>query len=350
ALPLATDDGSEIASIMPALESLDTPARSQEHYRKVLQQRLPRDPGALYAFRDKDLLPESMLDNSDFGQASSGVMNRPQAVNQRQRAAALKQDMLARAEEAGQNPADYQLDDDQFTPLESLDDLPDYARSMRRKTRLMKVDMIRKKREAEARHKQAFQDMPQAKQAMDDASGGAAKKPGGPPRLSRDEGMMKLLDMAQDAEAKGAEGMSVAQFQAMRDDAQAQLAKLYRYAAHHQSPAEPALGGRSVRMRRRVQSLMQGRRELSGLDLTGVDLSGLDLSHARCHGTWMERTNLSGVKLLGADLTRAVLARAHFDETDCSCAILNEANLGEALVHASIFDGARFTATILDRT
>src|SRR5690606_5946597 len=62
ALPLTSDDGSEIACIMPALESLDTPARSQEHYRKVLQQRLPRDSGALYAFRDKDLLPENMLD------------------------------------------------------------------------------------------------------------------------------------------------------------------------------------------------------------------------------------------------------------------------------------------------
>src|SRR3546814_1223632 len=106
---------------------------------------------------------------------------------------------------------------------------------------------------------------------------------------------MKLLDMAQDAEAKGAEGMSVAQLQAMRDDAQAQLAKLYRYAAHHQSPAEPALGGRSVRMRRWVQSLMQGSRDLSGLDMTGVDLSGLGLSHARCHGTWMERKQLRGL-------------------------------------------------------
>lgn len=348
-LPLATDDGSEFASILPALESLDMEARSLEHYHKVLRQRLPCDSGALYAFRDKDLLPEQMLDNSDFQKASSGVLNRPQMVNQRQRAATLKQDMLARVEEAGQNPADYQLDGDQFTPLESLDDLPDYARSMRRKTRLMKVDMLRKKRASEARHKQAFQDIPSAKQAMSDASGGVTKKPGGPPRLDKDEGMMTLRSMAGEAEVKGAGGMSVAQFQAMRDDAQAQLGRLYRYAAHHQAPAEPALGGRSVRMRRRVQTLMQGSRDLSGLDLTGVDLSGMDLSHARCHGTWMERANLSGANLTGADLTRAVLTRAHFYETDCSAAILDEANLGEALVHASIFDKASFNTTILDR-
>src|SRR5690606_20426084 len=101
--------------------------------------------------------------------------------NQRQRAATLKQDMLARVEAAGQNPADYQLDGDQFASLESLDDLPDYARSMRRKTRLMKVDMLRKKRASEARHKQAFQNIPSARQAMDDASGGVSEKPGGPP-------------------------------------------------------------------------------------------------------------------------------------------------------------------------
>src|SRR3546814_3959754 len=91
-LPLATDDGSEFASILPALESLDMEARSLEHYHKVLRQRLPCDSGALYAFRDKDLLPEQMLDNSDFQKASSGVLNRPQMVNQRQRAATLKQD------------------------------------------------------------------------------------------------------------------------------------------------------------------------------------------------------------------------------------------------------------------
>ncbi|NYT86491.1 DUF2169 family type VI secretion system accessory protein [Pollutimonas harenae] len=349
AVPLTTDDGSEIACIMPALESLDEEARSPEHYRKVLKQRLPRDTGALYALRDKDLLPENMLDNSDFQQASSGVLSRPQIVNQRQRAATLKQDMLARVESAGQNPADYQLDSDECTPLESMDDLPDYARSMRRKTRLMKVDMLRKKRAAEEQHKEAFQDLPQAKQAMDEASGGAADKPGGPPRLHQDESMMTLRSMARVAEAKGAGGMSVAQFEAMRDDAQAQLGKLYRYAAHHQSAAEPALGGRSVRMRRRVQALMQGSRDLSGLDLTGIDLSGLDLSYARCHGTWMERANLSGTTLTGADLTRAVLARAHFYETDCRGAILDEANLGEALVHASIFDEARFDTAILDR-
>ncbi|MCC2596532.1 DUF2169 domain-containing protein [Pusillimonas sp. MFBS29] len=350
ALPLTTEDGSEIASIMPALESLDAHARSQEHYRQVLKQRLPRDSGALHAFRDKDLLPEQMLDNREFQQAGSGVMGRPQMVNQRQRAATLKQDMLERVRQAGQNPADYQLDDEQFEPLGSLDDLPDYARSMRRKTRLMKVDMLRKKRASEARHKEAFQSMPQAKQAMDTAGGGVASTPGGPPRLNRDEGMMNLRNMAREAEAKGTAGMSIEEFQAMQDNAQAKLGKLYLSAAHHQSPAEPALGGRSVRMRRRVVTLMQGSRDLSGLDLTGVDLSDLDLSQARCHGTWMERANLSRVKLNGADLTRAVLTRAQFHETDCCGAVLDQANLGEALIHASAFDDASFNATILDRT
>src|SRR5690606_2391547 len=91
ALPLQTDDGSDIASIMPALESLDSEEHGIDHYRQVLRQRLPRDSGALHALRDKDLLPERMLDESGFQQAGSGILGRPQMVNQRQRAANLKQ-------------------------------------------------------------------------------------------------------------------------------------------------------------------------------------------------------------------------------------------------------------------
>src|SRR5690606_5243281 len=114
--------------------------------------------------------------------------------------------------------------------------------------------------------------------------------PGGPPNIKGNAGMMRLRSLAREAEARNprGEGMSLAQVEAMQDKAQAQLAMLYQKSAHHQPPALSALGGRSVRMRRRVQSLMQGSRNLSGLDLTGVDLSGLDMSHARCHGTWME--------------------------------------------------------------
>lgn len=349
---VTADDASDVSVIMPALESAKEPGRSVDHYSKVLAQRLPRDTGALYALRDLDLLPAQMLRGSDLQAAGSSVMDRPQMVNQRRRAAELKEDMLARAQAAGQDPADYAMDDDAPAPLASLDELPDYARTMRRKVRLMKADMLRKRRDAKARMEHAFKDSPQASAAMAASEGKTPEPPpGGPPKLKDDEGMIRIRSLARDAEARSGAGggMSAAQTQAMQDDAQAQLGRLYLYAAHHQAPAEPALGGRSVRMRRRVQSLMQGSRDLSGLDLTGVDLSGLDLSHARCRGTWMERADLSGVKLVGADLTQAVLARAHLHETDLSGAILQEANLGEALVRASIFDGARFDQTILDR-
>src|SRR5690606_7332252 len=107
AVAVTTDDASDVSVIMPALESANEPGRSLDHYRRVLAQRLPRDTGALYALRDLDLLPASLLRNSDLQSASSGVMKRPQMVNQRQRAATLKKDMLDRVQAAGQNPADY---------------------------------------------------------------------------------------------------------------------------------------------------------------------------------------------------------------------------------------------------
>src|SRR5690606_33948296 len=123
----------------------------------------------------------------------------------------------------------------------------------------IKVDMLRKRREAKTRMEEAFKDAPAAGALLGAEGGGAPKPQGGPPNLKGDAGMMRIRALAREAEARQttAEGMRLAQVEAMQDKAQNQLAQLYQKAAHHQPPAGQALGGRSVRMRRRVQSLMQ---------------------------------------------------------------------------------------------
>jgi uncharacterized protein YjbI with pentapeptide repeats len=346
----AEDDASDIDVIMPALE-ISGQGRGMPHYDSVLRQRLPLRSGPLHALRDRDLVPEQAL-RRNLPDAD-GIMSRPGVVNQRRRADQLKRDMLERARAAGHDPADYGFDEAVAPALNSLDDLPVLARDARRQARRLTVSMLRKRREAEARLRDAFKGDHESRAGVEALIQGMdALPPGGPPRLDKSPGAAMLMELARESGAAGAgaHDMSPDRIRNMLDKGQADLAQLYQRGAHLQAPARTALGGRSARMRRRVALLMQGSRDLSGLDLTGIDLSGLDLSGARCRKAWMEGADLSGARLVGADLTDAVLARATLHETDFSDACLANANLGEVLSQGARFDRAVIRGAILDRS
>lgn len=343
AAPISTDDASDLEVIMPALDTLEFP-RDLAHYQRTLAQRLPREEGALYALRDKDLVPESaMRDLVDM----DANFSTPLVVNQRQRADNLRRDMMDRVKEAGQDPAQFDVQEDPVPSMRSLDDLPDFSRQMRRRTREAKARALRQRREADARFAQSFKDAP----------GGAASasqvvttpQPGGPPRISDASVTEGFMAMAQRAQATGADGgMTPEKVQAMMHEARERLGQVYLRGAHIQNAPLATPHSRVLRMRRRVETLLAGSRDLSGLDLTGVDLSGLDMSGARCRGVWMEGADLRGASLAGADLREAVLTRAVMMETDCRGADFTSANLGHLDAFDACFAQARFQETTLD--
>lgn len=346
ACDVTQDDAADVELIMPALEWGDRAPRSIAHYRQTLARRLDPEHGGLYALRDSDLVPADVMREFAAYPPGTDALTRPQAVNQRQRGDTLRRDMLARAQAMGHDAADYPLEESVPT-LTSMDDLPDYIRTMRRRTREAKVRMGRAQQAHQSRLAATF---PARSQPALKALQAEVKSPpaGGPPSFGGQGGAAQLLDQARQAGARPGDPMSVDALQATIDQATRDLANLYRHAAHHQAPAALAPGGRSVRMRRRVQSLMQGSRDLSGLDLTGVDLSGLDLSGARARGVWMERADLSGTLLRQADLTDAVLTRAQLTGASLDEANLKGANLGHVQATSATFRGARFQETVLD--
>lgn len=340
----ATDDGADIALIMPALEDAGAAGRPDTHYRQTLANRLDSEHGALYALRDSDLVPAHAM--RDMMGEGTDAMNRPQVVNQRERGRILREDMLERAQAMGHDASDYPLEGE-MPGLATLDDLPQYVRGVRRRTREAKVRMGRAQRENEARLSETF--APESKQSMAQLKQDAKSPPaGGPPRFGAPGAEAELLEQARQANAAPDSPMSVQALQATIAQARHDLSQLYRHAAHHQAPAEQAPGGRSKRMRRRVEALMQGSRDLSGLDLTGVDLSGMDLSAARAHGVWLEGANLSGASLAGTDLCNAVLTRAELAGTCLDGTNLTGANLGHVQATSATFVGAGFDATVLD--
>ncbi len=54
------DNASDVSHVMPAIETIDAP-RGLAHYATVLRQRCDPEKGALYMFRDDELLPEEAI-------------------------------------------------------------------------------------------------------------------------------------------------------------------------------------------------------------------------------------------------------------------------------------------------
>ena len=362
--PTRFDDASDIGAIMPAIELVDAPERGLDHYRQVLAKRQAPGTGPLHALKDSDLLPRSAMRDEDF--FDTDALNQPLMVNQQRRADGLRDEMQARIRQAGHDPAAYDLEKPLPADVHSLDALPELVRAMRREGRRAKASMLRQRRDARRKLEREAETQPRGGGAGAALDAAGSPPPGGPPKFNTSVGALSMIGQARDAQARRARGdameagameadkmqagaMGPDQVRSMLDQGQQGMEKLYLAGAHLQSPVPVALGGRSVRMRRRVQALMQGSRDLSGLDLTGVDLSGLDLSGAHCRHTWMEGADLRGARLDGADLSDAVLTRARLHDTSLADAVFERANLGGLSAEDSCFDRAVFIETVLDQ-
>jgi len=332
ATDIAEDDGADVELLMPALDAADS-VRPLSHYESVLAQRLDPDYGALHVLLDGELLPEAALGPWEALEQWN-PMSRPLSQNQRARAAAMRTRMRDEAGAAGLDAAAFDVPEPPDFATPALQDLPGLARQARHAAEEARIDMLHARRLLAQQLEAEADRMPPGMtpaSLMDGVQPGAPGAPGGPPSLYSQPGLATLQDLAA-AQPLGAgpDALDAASMQAMMSQAGEQLRGMYRRGAHLQAPAEAARPARMARLRRRVQALMAGSRDLSGLDLTGADLSGMDLSRARCVGTWLECADLSGACLDQADLTQAVLARAQARGGSWRGAVLDQANLGGA--------------------
>ncbi len=339
----AEDDGADVALLMPALEAVDAP-RPLSHYEAVLAQRLDAEDGALYALRDRDLVPAAALGAWDMAEGFNPMAD-PFARNQRARAAGMQADMRARAEAAGLDPDDFSVPLPPEPQPISLDDLPDMARQGRQMAQEARIDLMHARRQLRARVEADADALPAGMTADSLLASADQPGPGGPPSLYGQPALAALYEGRDKLAASGAGGDAMA---GLMDEAASRLAEQYRHTAHLQAPAEIARSARNTRLRRRVEGLMRGSRNLSGLDLTGADLSGMDLRGARCVGTWLECADLSGADLSGADCRDAVLARVRAEGGAWRGAVLDGANLGHAQLEDVDLSEVRMAHTMLD--
>lgn len=309
------DDAADVLQLMPALEKVGA-GRSLNHYRKVLHQRLDKETGALFAFREKDLLPESVIGpwiDTDVQTTAS-----PMQHNMQNRANQLREQHRIRLESEGMD-IEHLLAETSPPEMPNLDELPEFIERMEKQANDMKQQAQARKAEMEKRHPELFSD---------------DKRPRGPESMYRMQAMLRSHDV----------GMTDKKREQSRD----MLHAMYLMAVQHQPPALRMTDDIRKIIRLRAETTQQQGGDFEGLDLTGADLSGMDFRGANFRRALLESADLSGCRLDGADFTEAVLARAHLNNTSLSKCNLTKASLALAQCLRTDFSGANLTETQVD--
>lgn len=306
------DDAADVLHLMPALEKTGA-TRSVNHYRKVLQQRLDKEKGALFAFREKDLVPEDVIGPWIDNEVQEN--HSPMRENQNTRALQLREQHRAMLEAQGSDVSELLKESDE-TALPKLDDLPEFIEEMERKAAQMQQQAEARKAEMDARYPDAASD---------------ENRPRGPESMHR---MQDLLE-------RNASQMSEKKLAQSREA----LHQMYLMSAAQQPPAIKLTGDIALIIRQRAERTMAQGGDFSGLDLTGADFSGMDLRGANFHNALLECANLSGCQLDGANFTQAMLARADLHNASLRDCRLDNASLALAQGKQTDFHGAQLTET-----
>ncbi|ELY4324018.1 DUF2169 domain-containing protein [Cronobacter turicensis] len=311
------DDAADVLQLLPAMEKVGAP-RSVNHYRKVLAQRMDKEKGALFAFREKDLVPEDAIGpwiDSEVEESAS-----PMRDNMNNRANQLREQHRARIEASGGDVNDL-LGDIEEPEMPKLDELPEFIEKMEKQAAEMQAKAEARKREMEARFPQGNNE---------------DNQPRGPEAMHR---MQEMLYRNRDSlgEKKLAQSRDA-------------LHQMYLMSVQHQPPARRLKGDLAQIIRQRAERTLAQGGDFSGMDLTGVDFSGMDLRGADFSKALLECADLSHCQLDGVNFRGAMLARAELHHTSLRDCNFEGASLSLAQCCHSDFSGARFKDTQLQET
>lgn len=355
-LEVSEDDAADLVNVLVAAENLGAP-RPVSHYETVLAQRLDRKKGVLFLLRDSDLLPPQPPAGTVAGDGTD-----MDAIVERE--GLLADHLIARQEEenaaAVANLTAMGLDPKEFglpqAPLEkprrpSGEELPALQEAAEKQLADAKAKQAKDEKEGEEKARKAFA---AAGLDYDKEQRAAAKKAGGPPKLTAEGEITRLRELLALARTGG---VAMPELEAVLDDpelrprlvqAEEKLRELYRRFAHEMPAAsfdEPV----AAALRAEVLAEHAAGRGLPRRDLTGVDLSRASLARIDLGEAFLEGANGAGVDLAGANLTRAVLTRGNLAGANLAGAKLAGANLGHAMLAGADLSGADLTGAVLHR-
>ncbi|MBD2810662.1 DUF2169 domain-containing protein [Xenorhabdus sp. Vera] len=323
------DDAKDVLQMISALELSDKP-RSESHYLQVLEQRMDKEKGALYSFREKDLIPEEAIGSwldTELPQIDSPLQKIFQ--NREKRLREQQQERLAEYGKDINTLLPVETEQTTHSNLTKLDELPEFVEKIEQ-------DIAQKHAEAELKRTEMIAKAKE--QGIDTETLTQESQARGPETLHRMRDMLRQRQNRME----------------LSDKALAQIEQsihtMYLSSVQSQSPALRLTGNLSQIIRKRVQNIMQKGGNFSGMDFTGADLSDLDLRGADFSQTLLENACLNHCQLDEANFSEAMLARTEICHASLRGAKLDSASLTLAKCEQSDFSAASFNKTQLQET
>lgn len=299
-VPVQDAQAQEVSLLMPALELSGSP-RGQDHYEQVLHLRSEGDQAGLFALRDQDLLPANCCAPLEDVQRAP---DDPLALTMRTR---LERWAMAAAHDHPTWESEL-FSMAQAGPPKPMD--------------VDRTDWIQEVRQANRLQWDARQQMEQGMEQVQELQ-----------RESPFQDKSGSRNRARDTQRMLSELGDVDKGQPAVSSLLAKPMEQARRAMQTYSPAPPLASDlRQQRLRRRVELILAGTRNLSGLDLSGLHLQDFDLSGVRCVGTCFND---------------AVLKHGTFAAADCSGATFVRARLEQVQFQQSQLDDVDFSAAVL---
>ncbi len=352
---VADDEASDVTDMLFALERTDQPM-PRSHYSRIREKRLDRERGALWALRDKDLMPEGLRIARAVDEVSLEEMLETEDLAQK------KMDLRAQVEldRARAMFAENGIDPDTVLPKTAPvraakpadDDLGDIVETVDKEAQDALADAEKKREENFAAMRKACEEHGLD---FDKLLAEAKGNEGGPPKWSAKAELERLNEMATLSANTGVELPEVArlldpELEEKLYRTENELKATYRKYVHMLPRVPETTAEERLRIRAEVFVLLDERASLTDRDFTNGDLSGIDFSGRDLSRSFFEGADLSGCKFVDAILDDAVLARANLTNAVMDKAKLRRCNLGEAnLVGASLTGGVDATESVWSR-
>lgn len=301
------DDAADVLQLVSALEMYGV-SRSRRYYRKVLSERMDKEKGALFSFREKDLLPKEVI--GPWIDHELEDTPGPMSENLQNRAKLLREHHIRQLEQSGDYI--YNFRESQEEPeLPAPEDLPEFLEKMESQAKKMKSDAEQHQREAEAANPQI-----QRNENL----------------LCGPENMHRTLEMLYSQSPT----LSESKIAQTRES----LHQMYLSSVQYQPPALRLKEDTAQIFRHRAERTLAKGGDFSGMDLTGVNFSDMDLRGANFSRAMLECADLRRCQLDGSNFTGAMLARAQLHQTSLRQCDFSGASLALAQCRESDFSGS----------
>ncbi len=350
---IAEDDAADVTHVMPAIDRAAEPPRPLAHYLETLQRRSNPETGALYTFRDEELLPAECIGPWIDRTAQEDEDESPLMRNMQARARLLREEIARHGMAAGHKARHFRERPvpEPFTRMPTLSELPEFIERAKAYEREQTTRLEEARRElAEHGKANAVQSRKVGFDTGEMVENAGRTQVKGPPAFDAQsvmKGMLGIAPATRSPQMPPAQQHELAQ---AAERGRRGLIDMYRLGAQHQAAADALEGDRAAELRERVRGIMATTRDLSGMDLTGADLAGMDLRGAALRRTLLESAKLSDAQLDGADATEAVLVRADLARASLAGCVLRQANLSLAHCAQTSFAGAALDETTMEKT